>query len=699
MLENIQLSYPSWYLLLCLLLGLFLAGLMYWKDKKLAHVSSPIKWGLFLLRTLVSSIIAFLLLSPFIKTVSEEIQKPIIVFAQDMSGSLEVSGDAEDTEYQSARTSMLRSIQENYELVQLSFGDDIVANMVDTTLGKSTDISKVLGYIDDNYSDQNLGAVILATDGIFNEGVNPIYFNSRIKAPIHSIALGDSTTRRDVLIKNVFHNRIAYLGDEFSIQVDVQANNARGNNSTLTLYSIENDQRVRLSSKQLRIDSDKFFSTVEMKAKASRVGTKQFLLSLSGVSNEISVTNNSKNIYIEVIDNRQKILLLADSPHPDLSAFKQTLQTNKNYEIDIKYAADADVNPTQYDFILLHNLPSKEFDVNSILTTATQRAIPLLFVVGTQTDLGRFNSAQNVLSIRQSVASSNESQAYANTGFNSYTVSDAIPNAVKRFPPMIAPFGEYQNGLNTKTILYQTIKDVDTKYSMIAVSDQSNRRTGVIAAEGIWKWRLFDFMDDSNYETTDELISKLVQYLVLKEDKRKFRSYTNKNIYKENESIYLDAQLYNDNFELINGPEVYATISNAAGKKYDYTFSRNSNYYTLDAGRLPPGKYNYTARTTLNGKDLNSKGAFTVQTVELEQYDLTARHDILHLLGDKYGGKVYTPDQINTLAEEIKVSDKIKPVAYYTNHTKNILNLKWIFGLLACLLILEWFLRRYFGSY
>jgi len=672
---------------------------MYWRDSRLAHVSKGIRWLLFLIRTLVTSIIAFLLLSPFIKTVTEDIQKPIIVFAQDMSGSLEVSKDLEDADFQNARTTMLRDIQGEYELVQLSFGDDVVPNLVDTTLGKSTNISKTLNYIDDNYSDQNLGAVIIATDGIFNEGVNPIYLNTRIKAPLHSIALGDSTTKKDILIKNVFHNRIAYLGDKFNIQVDIQANNARGNNSTLSLYSIQNDKRVRISTKQVKINSDKFFTTLEMQANASSVGTKQFLLTLSGVKNEISVQNNSKNIYIEVIDNRQKILILADSPHPDLSAFKQILKTNKNYEIEILYAGEPNLNVSKYDFILLHNLPSKEFDISNVLSTTQRRAIPQLFVVGTQTDLSRFNAAQNVLNINQSVASSNESQAYANTGFNAYTVSDAIPNAVKRFPPVIAPFGEYDSGLNTKTILYQNIKDIDTKYPLIAVSDQSNKRTGVIAAEGIWKWRLFDFMDDSEYETTDEIVRKLVQYLVLKEDKRKFRSYTNKNIYKENESIYFDAQLYNDNYELINNPEVYASISNASGKKYDYTFSRNSNYYTLDAGRLPPGRYSYVTKTSYNGKELSNKGNFTVQAVELEQYDLTARHDILHLLSDKYGGKVYQASNISSIAEELKVSDKIKPIAYYTNHTKNILNLKWIFAVLALLLVLEWFLRRYFGTY
>jgi hypothetical protein len=38
-------------------------------------------------------------------------------------------------------------------------------------------------------------------------------------------------------------------------------------------------------------------------------------------------------------------------------------------------------------------------------------------------------------------------------------------------------------------------------------------------------------------------------------------------------------------------------------------------------------------------------------------------------------------------------------VIYQTNRTNPLINLKWIFALLAGLLTLEWFLRRYFGAY
>ena len=88
---------------------------------------------------------------------------------------------------------------------------------------KVSNISEFLKYIYDLYSNQNLGAIIMATDGIYNEGSNPIYAGAKLTAPIYTVALGDTTAKKDVILKRVFHNKIAYLGDKFSIQIDVAA--------------------------------------------------------------------------------------------------------------------------------------------------------------------------------------------------------------------------------------------------------------------------------------------------------------------------------------------------------------------------------------------------------------------------------------------------------------------------------------------
>ena len=174
---------------------------------------------------------------------------------------------------------------------------------------------------------------------------------------------------------------------------------------------------------------------------------------------------------------------------------------------------------------------------------------------------------------------------------------------------------------------------------------------------------------------------------------------TSKNIYNENEQIFFDAQLYNDNYEVINEPDVFLAIENEENNEYKYTFNRVKNYYSLAVGMLPPGKYSYVAKTNYNGQPLEQKGSFVVKKIQLELYDLTARHDLLRSITDKYGGQFFLPTQVNTLGETILANQNIKPVVYPSSKTKSVINFKWLFAFILFFLCIEWFLRRYFGSY
>ena len=150
---------------------------------------------------------------------------------------------------------------------------------------------------------------------------------------------------------------------------------------------------------------------------------------------------------------------------------------------------------------------------------------------------------------------------------------------------------------------------------------------------------------------------------------------------------------------MINEPDVFVTLTNQDKKEYKYTYNRSSNYYTLSIGMLPAGRYNYIAKTNYSGEALEQKGSFSVQNIQLELYDLTARHDLLRALTEKYGGELFVSGKSDELANKILTNTKIKPVVYQSSDTKSVLNFKWLFGLLLLLLCLEWFLRRYMGSY
>jgi hypothetical protein len=88
-----------------------------------------------------------------------------------------------------------------------------------------------------------------------------------------------------------------------------------------------------------------------------------------------------------------------------------------------------------------------------------------------------------------------------------------------------------------------------------------------------------------------------------------------------------------------------------------------------------------------------------VQNIQLELYDLTARHDLLRGLSDRYGGELLPAGSGSIIAEKVLANLKIKPIIYQSTETKSVINYKWLFGLIIFLLSLEWFLRRYLGSY
>ncbi len=699
--QGVHFSYPTWFIALCLLAGLLYAVFLYFRESKFKEAHPYLHWLLGILRFLTVAGISTLLLSPFIKSQESQTQDPFIVFLEDQSESIYHKKKQEDLNLLKSSISDLNTgLAEKYDLVHLEFGDEVRKSESDSSTFKVTNLSKAFTYIEENYGDQNLGAIVMSTDGIFNEGSNPIYSSPTLKAPIYFIAQGDTTQQKDISIRNIFNNKIAYLGDQFNVQVDIIANNCNGENTMLRAYKFNTSgKREKIKEERIKIDRSDFFTTKEFILDANTTGLNKYQISLSKVDGELSTVNNTKNFYIEVLDARQKILIYANAPHPDISALKSSLSNNKNYEIETAYANKANVNFANFDLVIFHNLPSKSINLETVIDQLDKRKTPRMFVVGAQTNLNKFNSIQNNLKITQRSNQLDDVQANINANFNAFTVDSDLLEDLINFSPLISPFGEYEAGPGTKTFLYRRIKKINTETPLLSFSELNGIKTSVLTGEGLWKWRLYDFLEHGSHDVVDYIIDKTVQYTTVKEDKRKFRASSSKKVYKENEAVFLEAQLFNNNYEAINEPDVFVSIYDSKNKEYPYTFSKKDNYYFLNPGYFPEGNYTYKAKVNFGGQELKDQGNFSVQSIELELYDLTARHHILHSLADKYGGRVFYPNETSELKTMLLANENIKPLIYSTEKTQSILNLKWIFYLLIGFLCLEWFIRRFNGSY
>lgn len=697
--EQITFQYPVWFLALCFLLGLAFALGLYYRDRTFSDQPGWLMALMGVLRFTVVSILGILLLSPLLRFFSSEVQQPLVVVAQDLSSSaVRNLSEADSAAYVNNMQNLISSLQSKYQVYQVGFGEQ-VRDTIDWKFDQQvTDMDEALSYISDNYGDQNLGAVVMATDGIFNRGMNPVYAGLQMKAPLYTIGLGDTTQRTDLLVKFVYHNNIAFLGDRFTIQADIMARNLAGRTATVQLQKIDGNSRVTLDQAAERITEDQFFTTKEFVIEADKPGVQRYRVRVNGMQDEITYANNTKDIFIEVIDGRQKILILGNSPHPDMAALKSILDRNQNYEVEALLLADFEGQVTGYDLVILHQIPGNAGSAGLIDRLNTAR-VPRLFVLGSQSNLNRFNTSQGLLNIQGGNRSGNEVQAVTEPAFSLFTLNEPMRTLIERFPPAIAPFGQYTASAAGQVLAYQKIGNVQTQYPLIILGEENRAKTGILAAEGVWKWKLFDFLQSDSHDGISELISKIVQYLTVKEDRRRFRSDPGKNVFMSNEEIIFTAELYNNSYELINNPDVFLVVRNQEGNEFNYTFNRAGSTYQINIGKFVDGSYRYTAYVDYDGQRQSVNGRFAVQPIQLESFETVADHGILRQLSEQQNGRVFYPASVGEIAEAISTEEKIKPVMYQKVQTRQVIHLKWIFLLLLVLITAEWFLRRYFGGY
>lgn len=644
-------------------------------------------------RFLVVTILCILLLSPLLKTVNRSTEKPVVIIAQDNSESLVVTKDSNfyKKEYKQNLQKLIEILSEKYDVRTYSFADKIkeISTIDSVSFNeKQTDMSALFDEIDTRYSNRNLGAIILASDGLYNKGANPLYTSDKIKIPIYAIALGDTTIKKDAILTKVDHNRLAYLGNEFPMEVVVNAKQLKGKTSVLTISK----GAATLFSQTVNFNSNAYIVTIPVLLQAKEVGLQHYKVHLSSVEDEMTLANNFRDVFIDVLDARQKVLILSDAPHPDIAAIKLSIESNQNYEVESYTLDDFDKPLKKYNLVILHSLPSARNAVSKILTELNASDVPVWSFSGANSML------RSDLSIISKAVKTNEVEPVLEENFPLFTISDELRNGIKDFPAVACPFGTYQTDNNSNALFYQRIGIVDTKTPLMIFTTNSEIKTAVFTGEGIWRWRLQDFAAHGNHLLFDEFVSKTVQYLSVKVDKSFFKVLGKNNFY-ENEAIELEAEVYNQSYELINEPEVNVVISNSDNKKFNYSFSKTSNAYRLNAGMMPVGEYKYDAKVKVGEKVYSQHGEFSISALQVELTNTVADHQLLYSLAKKHDGDLIYPGKLGVLADLLNKREDIKTVSYSEKKLREVINLKGIFFLILILLSFEWFMRKRNGAY
>lgn len=687
---------PLWFIVFCLLAGLLYAFLLYRGSKSFDEGKPWLKKFLFLIRTIVVSVLCFFLLSPLLRSLKRETEKPIIIVALDESKSIVAGKDSSyyKNAFANALQKATKDLSSSYEVKTISFGDKVNDSLSFSFNERETNFTELYKEIELRYSNRNIGAIVLASDGLYNAGGNPLLENLPAQAPVITIALGDTTMKADAAISNVRFNKNVFLGNSFPVEVDVTARQLSGSNVSLTVSENGNV----LSSRQLVYSNNRFSQNVLFTFEAKQKGLHHFTLSLSKADGESNFQNNLRDIYFEVSERSNKILLLADAPHPDISAIKSAIDQSLNFECTVVMAENFQGNTSGYSAVVLHNLPSVKYPVTNVIGQAKSSSLPLWYIVGLKTNLAQLNNASVGVSMSTSINRSNDVLAAYNDQFSLFTTSEISKTLWSDYPPLTQLFGNYKSTTNNYTLFYQQSGSVKTQSPLWCFNETGENKTAVLCGEGLWRWRLNDFSKTGNFDAFNEPIIKTIQFLCNKENRERLRLIT-KNSFDENEPIVIDAEVFNKNFELVNDADLSMTITNSDGKDYRYSFSKTESAFTLNAGTLPAGNYTFKASVKQGDETLAKQGYFSIAALQSELAETMANHQLMYALAQRTGGEMIYPNQVNELKNKIAQRNDIKTVSYSHYDLQSLLNLNWIFFLIMSLLTLEWFLRKRNGAY
>lgn len=688
-------EYSFWWLIPILLISFFITIFFYRNVEWLSGAPNWVKKTLVSLRFTSLFLILLLLLGILLETISYQEEKPILLTFIDSSASMKNYKDS---------TSISKDIENLTESINSKFSDKYALNTL--TIGEKFGKRKgklftenqsnlQLGFeaIASQYYNRNIGAVVFISDGNYNQGVNPIYAAKNIPlAPIFTIGVGDTLPKKDQAIQNVSSNDFAFLHAKFPVEIDLEAVKLQNQSSTVSILH----QGKVIASKKINYTRKAIdYKHITFELEANKIGFQQYTVKVTTLDKEYTYKNNVASFYIEIIDNRNKVLFIAGAPHPDVTALKTTLEKDENMQVQIANSTQWKEEYASTDLVIWHE-PGVDFSSNTFEKLKTLKK-PIFFFIGPNTPsniLNQLNLGFNSFPNKQT----EEVQASVAQNVNVFEMPTDISKEIGFFPPVFVKYGDLNFTKDMDILLYQKLGTIVKKEPLLFFGKRTEGNFGVFYGEGIWKWKFYEYSKSKDTKVVDQLFQKAFAYLLVKQNKSALH-ITLPRKFSSKEEVRIKAEFYNPSMELITTPSIQLELSNENKKKSNYQFGVTSNFYTLPLGTLAAGSYSWKASTVFNGKKHQKQGTFIVENQIIEQLDTKANHLLLRQIAANSNGKFFRLKNAEVLIPTIEAREDIASVSFEQKSTHNLLDYVWILILIIGLLGTEWFIKKWFGGY
>lgn len=713
----LKLDWPGWLFFLLIIVLAAIAFFYYFRT--LPPLPKSRRILLTGLRAAGLMIALFILLSPILQVVFKEKEKPTVAILLDNSASMKIAdsyGERGDSLRFVANYLSKIDSQDSIDFQPFYFDLSLKPDQGDTLTFKTdgTNIEQAIKGVSDSLSGQNLQAIVLVSDGIYNQGANPVSASQISTVPVYTVMIGDSTMPKDVVVKRIQTNQVTYVNKELPVEAVLWQNGFDGEKAVVSLMQGNN----QIARETITFAESGFEQKVELTFTPRKVGDFNYTVRVHPLTGEITTKNNSQNIRIRVLKSRLQVLIMGGAPNFDrhfLDYFGSQLK-------DYRFIFLTEKSPGNYfegsfdkvaldsvDLIILHGFPtakSSRAQLGRIFQEVEKRKLPLFWMLSRSTAIRGLSAFKNLLPFDlNSRLSPLENVSVRLTAIGNLhpvmqIAEDETANKLlwTEMPPL-----EIYGGLEPKPgsqVLMQSgetqmVRNVrQRELPVLYTYRESGVKHLVFAASnfGLWHFQLQE--DLSRDQMMLKFMDRSIRWLVNREDINQIQIQPVQPAFNVGEPVTFSGEVYDDFYQPVQDARVNIKISNAEKEISEEMNPVGGGFYQHSFGGLPEGEFDYTVTAEKDGKQIGvRRGKFTVEPFFLEYQQTAGNAHLMRQLANRSGGQFYRPADFVRNFPKTSFESRTQ---YSTAEHFLWDHLYWLF-ILIFLFGVEWFFRKRWG--
>ncbi len=690
-------------------------------------------------------IILFILFNPALRVENYMEEKPNLAILIDDSWSMNLAGDDNgNSRYQLVKDFFERNrayfsnIDNSFKIDYYIFDSSLHRTSFDLInnkdpMGKSSNISNAIDELVEENNLNQINTVILLSDGADNQGLIDLSDEElkNIGFEINTIFTSKENDLPDVWIDDIKFSEVGFL--RYPISIDVTIKSAGFEGITLPVSLREADNLI--SIKEVSIDSATSEGKVNFRLVPKSLGRSVYTVSIPTYEDELIHENNQRNLVLDVIVDRIRVLHIAGNPSWDVRFFRKALKRNPNVDLvsffilreatDLVFASQNELSlipfPANeilgkeldtFDVVIFQNFNFRPYGIfsshlESLKNYVEENGGAFLMIGGERSfESGGYSTTPiaAILPIEMALIPRAKSDAFSDDAFFA-----TLTESGRSHPILTMTTDEDENeknwmelpelqGINfVKGVRPEAITLLKSQADepLLVINQVNDGKVASFLSDSSWKWSFVRAGEGDVSPYYEKFWHRLLLWLVNDPELKDIRLITDKTSYDFGDKPKLNVLL---NTNKIVEQDIITTLMYPSGKEIQLNLDNETEGTFYSQVQLDEyGMYELWARVDdekgLSSNDKIDNTFFVVEPPFNEISGPTINSSTLKLIADKTGGEFITiEDDPNRL--ELDRTPLRKIIGY---KTIELWDNPVLFILLIVTLTSEWLLRRRWG--